>query len=403
MNPFRWFQAISNCAWREVKALIATPAEVIFCGILPLLWILFVWGLLGNGIMTNVPVGFVDYDKTQMTRTIGNALDASRAIGLESFNTKNEALAAMREGSVYGVIVIPQSYTKDMVSGKGSSIIAYLDENRYAVAGTLNFDIAGVLQALNLQNTIKSTLYTGSGIEGAKRLVSVVHSDFNALGNMQYSFLSFLGSNLIPGIIALCAILCFVTSIIREDYSGTIENWFETAEGSVSAAILGKMAPHFFYYCLVFAAYIALFTGFGGFRPAGSLAIWFICAVACLMVLAAMSVLIVAISPTWRFALVVTSGYAAPALPFTGFSIPMASMGPVVKLFCKCLPLTWFIEGQSQQWTIGASLSEMGTTFTAFAILFVLPALIGLPLFKRAYSRREKKQQELALREVNNA
>lgn len=69
------------------------------------------------------------------------------------------------------------------------------------------------------------------------------------------------------------------------------------------------------------------------------------------------------IAPNWRFALVVTSGYAAPALPFTGFSMPLDSMSEMARMFCKCLPLTWFIEGQTQQWTLGAKNLGDGNNF----------------------------------------
>lgn len=83
--------------------------------------------------------------------------------------------------------------------------------------------------------------------------------------------------------------------------------------------IVRQTAPHFFFYSLLIASYIALFAGFGGFAPAGSLFIWFICGAACLAVMACTGVLIVGIAPNWRFALVVTSGYAAPALPLRDF------------------------------------------------------------------------------------
>ena len=89
-----------------------------------------------------------------------------------------------------------------------------------------------------------------------------------------------MGSNLLPGVIMLAAILSFVTSIVRENYQFRINDWFDTAQGSVTAALFGKLLPHFFFYCLVVAAYIALFAGFWGFAPAGSLFIWFICGAA---------------------------------------------------------------------------------------------------------------------------
>ena len=46
--------------------------------------------------------------------------------------------------------------------------------------------------------------------------------------------------------------------------------------------------------------------------------------------------------------------------------MPLDSMSEMARMFCKCLPLTWFIQGQTQQWTLGAKIWEMGSTFTVF-------------------------------------
>lgn len=395
LSPLEWINASSAVALREVQRLLRTPQEIIICGFFPLFWVLVVWFLLGNGVITKVPTGIVDNDHSPLSREVISQISAVRTIDPIAFNTHIEADRALRNGSIYGFIEIPYNYARDVTKGTGAPFVLYLDENRYAIAGTLQAEMSSLATALSQQRMIKTTMLTASGIAGAERLVTGVHSDFYALGNMQFSFLAFLGSNLMPGVIMLAAVLSFVTAIVRENFQYRITEWFETARGSVTAALFGKLLPHFFFFSLVVAAYIALFAGFGGFSPAGSLLIWFVCGAACLGVLACTGILIVGISPTWRVALVVTSGYAAPALPFTGFSMPLDSMSHIARMFCKCLPLTWFIEGQTQQWTLGAKLSEMGTTFTAFLILALVPLLIGIPIFRRKYRKFAEKEKIL--------
>ena len=110
----------------------------------------------------------------------------------------------------------------------------------------------------------------------------------------------------------------------------------------------------------------------------------------CLAAFLGAAILICAIAPTWRFALVVASGYAAPALPFTGFSIPTDSMSPVVQFFAELLPLTWFIRGQSQQWVMEANVLDMGEIFSSLGLLIIIPLIFGIPLLKRKYFRKEK-------------
>lgn len=106
-----------------------------------------------------------------------------------------------------------------------------------------------------------------------------------------------------------------------------------------------------------------------------------------------MAILATALAPNWRFALVLCAGYAAPALPFTGFSIPLESMGEYTRMFAQCLPLTWLIQGQAQQWTLGSPLAHTGNVFPAFGLLFLVPLIPGFLLLRRKYTRMAAKEK----------
>lgn len=389
----RWLAGVFGAMRRELRAWTGDAREVIFCDIMPLVWMLVVWGLLGQGIMTRVPVGLVDEDQSPLSREVCRALDAARPLGLESYADSLTALAAMRQGGIYGVIVIPFGYMRAMLSGSGSSVVIHTDENRYPVGGTFAIAVASVMAALGDSQLEMKLMQAGLGASGARRVLNLVHADFYRLGNMGSSFLIFLSSTVIPGIIVVGAIFAFMSAILREIWNQGVAGWLESARGSFSAALLGKLTPHFAYYCLVFLFYIALFSGFGGFAPTGSIGAWFFCGAACLAVLAAMSVLITGLAPNWRLALVLAVGYAAPALPFSGFSIPLDSMSPGVRFYADFLPLTWYIRGQSQVWNLGAEPGQMGNTFLAFGLLFVVPLIIGLPFFRRKYARLALSEQ----------
>lgn len=392
-----WLGGVFGSMRRELREWTANPREIFFCDIMPLVWMLVVWGFLGQGIMTRVPAGLVDEDQSVLSREVIRALEAARPFGLESYESSAAALSAMRKGEIYGVIVIPFGYAKAMLSGAGSSVVIHTDENRYPVGGTFAIAAQTVMQALGDRQMEMKLLQSGAGVSGAKRVLNLVHADFYRLGNMGSSFLVFLSSTVIPGIIVVGGIFAFMSAILREIWNKSVQAWLESARGSHSAALLGKLAPHFAYYCLAFLFYIALFAGFGGFAPAGSVGLWFLSGAACLAVLAAMSVLISALAPTWRLALVIAVGYAAPALPFSGFSIPLDSMSAGVRFYANFLPLTWYIRGQSQVWNLGADAAEMGSTFLAFGLLFVIPLIIGLPFFRRKYSRLAQTELEDAV------
>lgn len=387
-----WLRAFANTFQRELMGIYNNAQLVIFCFYVPVIWLLVVWALLGQGVITHAPVAFIDNDNTPMSRQVARALDACRAVRLVSYNEPAEALGAMRAGAVYGVILIPAGYARGKISVQGSSLVFWVDENRYAVATMLRAQAQAALQALDDAELVETAYRTGASPEQARRIVNAAHSDFYSLGNMEGSFLAFLGSTLLPSLIMLGAMFAFVTAFLRELWHSSINAWLACANNSLTAAVAGKLMPYYTVYALIFLFYMALFSGEGGFNITGSLWIWLALGLGCLADFAAVAIIVAALAPTWRMALVMSAGYAAPALPFTGFSIPLDSMGAAVAIFARCLPLTWYIQGQSQEWALGTSIYGLGNTFGGIACLFIIPLCLGLPLLGWSFRKRARKE-----------
>lgn len=383
-----WLQGFAKVFFREIKAIASSSGIVCFCFYVPLFWILVVWGLLGDGIMEHVPVAFIDNDRTPLSRELTRAIAAQRTFSLEDWLEPAQALDAMQAGSVYGVLLIPAGYTRESLSGAGGSVVLWVDENRYAVAGGIRESLGNVLAAFNMRDVYTSALKLGMEPDLAKRALANVHSDFYSLGNEESSFLAFLGSTLLPSLIMIAAMFGFLTAFLRENWHHSNQEWLETANHRLIAAIMGKLLPWLLVYTLVLLFYMALFSGAGGFNITGSISGWLLMGMFCLMAFAFFALILAAIAPNWRMALVGGAGYSAPALPFTGFSIPQDSMGEAVRIFGECLPLTWFIQGQAQVWTLGASLGDLWRPLAALAILAFIPFIIGVPLMAWKLKKR---------------
>ncbi len=391
--PCSWFAALCDVFVREIKGIYQSRGIVAFCFYAPVFWILVVWALLGNGIIQKAKVAFIDNDRTPLTREIARAISAQEYIGLESWTDPRSALDALAAGEVYGVLLIPAGYTRDSLKGRGGSLVLWADENRYAVAGTLRVGLNEVMSAIHIQDVYASVLKTGAGPTISRRLISAVHSDFYSLGNQEGSFLGFLGGTLIPSLIMIAAMFGFLTAFLRELWHKSVSRWLACAGGRFSVAIVGKLLPWYFIYSLIFMFYMALFSGEGGFNITGPVFAWALLGFLCLADFASVAILIAALSPTWRMALVAGAGYAAPALPFTGFSIPQDSMGEAARIFGECLPLTWLVQGQADVWTLGSSLADLGAPLAAMALLIFIPASIGAPLLKIIYGKRAMKEE----------
>lgn len=395
MSPGKWLAAFNNVLWRELHQMAQSHQLIIFCFLVPLFWILVVWGLLGQGLVQKVPVALTDQDQSAKSREAIRALEACRAINFIYFSSPDRALSAMRSGFVYAFFLIPAGYERDKLKGQGGTVVAWLDENRYAVAGVLEAQASAAIQALNNSALDVKIMETGASPAEAERMLDLVHADFYPLGNVETSFLGFLGSTLIPSLIMIGAMFSFVTAFLRELWNKSVNSWLECADNRLIPALLGKLLPYYLAYTLIFIFYLALFIGEGQFSLTGSFWIWLALGMACLACFASSAILVAAVAPTWRMALVISAGYAAPALPFSGFSMPLDSMGHAVAIFGRFLPLTWYIQGQSQQWTLGASLADMGNAFGGLGALFILTIFVALPLFRFSFNRKARKEADL--------
>ncbi len=392
MKPFTSLACLNAVLNRELRQMAASPQLLIFCFLVPLLWMLLIWALLGQGLIQKVPVALTDQDQSLQSREAIRALQACRAIDFINFESPAQALSSLRAGSVYAFFLIPSGYARDELGGKGGTIVAWLDENRYAVAGVLEAQASAALQALNNAALSAQIMDAGASPAQAARILNAVHADFYVLGNVETSFLAFLGSTLMPSLLMLGAMFAFVTAFLRELWHHSIQDWLLCADNRLLPALLGKLLPYYIAYALIFLFYLALFSGEGQFNAAGSLWIWYALGLACLACFAASAILVAAIAPTWRMALVLSAGYAAPALPFSGFSMPLDSMGHMVAIFGRCLPLTWYIQGQSQQWTLGANLADMGSSFGGLASIFIITISAALPLFRWSFNLRAARE-----------
>lgn len=362
---------------------------------MPLIWMLIIWGLVGTGLMQDLPVAFVDNDHSKISRQIGFDLDSIRTIRPISYSNTAEGMEALKSGKVYAMLVIPKDYSRDLTSGVGQSLVLYLDQTRYSIAGSIRGDITEYLKHFLKENIKQSSYLAGGGVSVAERRLDVLKEDFFSIGNPAFSFLPFLGSTLLPGLLQLAAALGFAACLIRESYNGTVANWLATARGSVSAALFGKILPCYFFYCLLFFWYLALFLGQGGIQFNGSLLIWSLAGFLLIAGMAAAVIFFYSIAISWRLLLVLVSGYAAPALPFSGFSIPLDSMGPAVAAFAKILPITWFIRIQEQQWILGANFSQCALHFLFLILLVAIPGTLG-------YWILQARLRRIPLQKLNN-
>ena len=83
-------------------------------------------------VVKEVPVVLVDLSKTPESRLLARMVDASEFIQLsEKANSLSEAEILFYRGKVHGVVVIPQTFSNEILSGKQAHVSVYCDASYF--------------------------------------------------------------------------------------------------------------------------------------------------------------------------------------------------------------------------------------------------------------------------------
>lgn len=383
----RAWTAIRASAARELAAVAARPWEIFAAAVAPLLWMGITWGLLGNGMQTALPVALVDDDRTGASREIARVIAAAQSPALEPYASLAEAEQALRSNEVFAVLHVPSGYGREQSRGGGLPVVLFLNEQYFAAAGDLEGDVRSAVAEASGARAVRMAALAGGGFEGGRTRVEILRPDFVVLGNPGMSYQAYLGSALLPGMLQLFAVMAFLGAIARETRERTVGAWLSVAGGRFWPALAGKLAPFVGFYLLLAAGYVAWVAGWNGWAPSGSLATWIAGAFLLVLAMLGFAILFSAVAPDWRLALTLGSLFVAPTLPFTGFSLPQASMGAAARIYGYTVPLTWYLKVQSEQWTLASSFADSLPALAILAGFALVPWLLAGPLLARRMRR----------------
>lgn len=382
-----WFARIARIAsleWRQVRT---HRIEWIAGFVVPLFCCLIMTLLYGTGAMTRLPVGIVDLDGSALSRSTTLALEAAPSMELIPFSSAEEAERALRARRTYATITLPQDFELDHRRGEGAPVELSINKTYYAIGTILELDVKSALSTVRIQEAaVRATTGGGTFAERARRL-RVTFPDVEFMGNQAFNFTGYLMPTFVPGLMALGALLGFVSMLVREWRDGGIRRLMKMANGSSSAIVIGKFLPWVTFWFLAIGVWTAGFSGWAGWGLEGSIVPWFSAGILLILSMAGLAAFAVAISPTWVIALSIVICLIAPTFPFTGFSFPLEAMTPSAQAFGRLLPLTWYLDAQSQVWVLDAPVDAIvhtQLTMLAFPLVFFA---IALPLLAWRYPR----------------
>jgi len=372
------------CA-REVAYLRTHRWDLALISWFPALIMALAWAIFAQGVNVKLPLALVDEDHSPGSRQLAVALEAARSTNIAVRPaTLEEARSLVRAREVYAVMHVPADWERRSRRGDPLPIVLYTNEQFHAAGTSLANDVVGALASTAGGRALTALAALGGGFAGAERRAGAIRVELRTLYGPQLSFERALAGAFLPAVLHVFLLGGAAYAIGREFRDRTAGAWLASAQGSIFAALIGKLLPLLACFAVLALGVVAWLAGYRGWAANGSVLVWCLGLLSLILVSCAIPAMFVGLTGSLRVALSLVAILNVTAVSFTGFTYPLFSMTTAAKVWSAILPFHYFYEIQEQQWNTGAPLSMSAAPFTVlWAVYILVPLAIGIPMLAK--------------------
>lgn len=316
-----------NVLKRELKMMLSRPIYLFSTVFVMGFCYLFFLTLMNEGLPQRLPVAIVDQDQSTLSRRFYRELEATATTDVVLATTSyQEAREAMQRGEIFGFIVIPKEFYKDVLSYRRPEIAFYVN-NSFLVAGTLTYKDFAKMAAL-ASGAVQREILRAKGMKDDDIMgrVQPIVLDNHMIGNQWTNYGIYLINIALPGILQLMILLMTIYSIGIELKTKSSREWLKVSENSLVAGLAGKLLPYTILFTILGIAGNFLLYKIVHFPMHGSFLRLSFATFLFVLAYQAIGILIIGIAPTLRLAISGAALYGILAFSYTGFTFPVEAM-----------------------------------------------------------------------------
>lgn len=339
--------------------------------ILPLIIFVLISSIFYRGVLFDLPVGYVDQDKSVLSREIVRDLNAAAHANLINYDSQlNHAERDLKKARIYAILYIPPNFEADVLAGRQPTPMLYYNALYYSAGLYSIMDYSGLIATLNTQ--YRTTMATSIGLSVPPLAKVNFNYDglFNASGNSMY-FQQF------SAVVHLLQLFVITTTIhiLAQLPKRTRPNY---------PFVLGKLAPYTIWYTMLLIFEIAMLVFFSNARVSGSP--YAMISVVFFYVIAAQSIgiLLYTFTKTSIDAYTYIGVLVGLALTYSGIVVPELSMPWIARVISSLEPLTYAL---NKLFDLFLRHSNWLSVLKTCGILMIYPIIITVLVRKRLVKR----------------
>lgn len=371
----------------ELKSIRSSWYKLFLITVLPIVSFILLISIFSSGVVRDMPIAVVDNDKSELSRMVLTNLEASPTLKISAMpNSVKEGVALVKSTKAYGLIVIPNHFSKDTLLGKQPQVTAMLN-TQYILIGKI------------LTSALTSTIMTSSAqVEYVKNLVDIQipNATLNSIApiglqvtpffNMYQNYFYFLVSALLPAIWQIFIVIATLVSV-GVMFKKKKEKIFFKDSKHMTAKLMGLLFPYTLAFMALGTGYLLYLYSMWEFQ--GS---WTILLLGMFLTVIAYQVIALTLFVTgfdYARSLSLGAVYTAPAFAFLGITFPIYNMNGFALFWRDILPISHYMQLQLSQANYGVSIfweADKLWTLFAFWILFIPVIFIFKKRMKKEFS-----------------
>ncbi|WP_352309310.1 ABC transporter permease [Psychrobacter sp. W2-37-MNA-CIBAN-0211] len=194
---------------------------------IPLATVLLIWWIFSQTQITNLPIGVIDQDNSPVANTVVRYLEASPDITVRQlYRSPAAAEAAILQRDIYAVVIIPEDFSRNILSNKSAPLILQVNAQYGTHSGIIQKSVQSVAATLSAGVEIQRLVKQGMAPSQAAIAYSPISIQRISLFNAATDYQQFLASTVIPALLHILAMVIGATTIGRELRDKRIGHWY---------------------------------------------------------------------------------------------------------------------------------------------------------------------------------
>ena len=219
--------AFVRSAAYERRFLAKNPWDFSMVVWIPLMTVLLIWWIFSQTQITDLPIGVIDQDNGPVANTAVRYLEASPTLTVRQlYYSDAEAKAAILQRDVYAIVVIPENFSRNILSGQSAPLVLQVNAQYGTHSGIIQTSVQAVAATLSAGVKIQRLVKQGMAPAQAAIAYSPIKIQRISLFNEATNYQQFLASTVIPALLHILAMVIGATTIGRELRDKKLGHWY---------------------------------------------------------------------------------------------------------------------------------------------------------------------------------